>query len=60
MLLGNLDSVIAPITLMKPMSLGLDGVCILDEQGHETPITQDMIVRACEDLLQRMSTRLAA
>ena len=46
MMLSNLDNGNAPITLVCPMNLGLGDICIVDENGQETPLTEDMIVRA--------------
>ncbi len=57
MMLSNLDNGNAPITLVCPMNLGLGDICIVDENGQETPLTEDMIVRAFEDILEHSEDR---
>ncbi len=52
MMFSNLDAGNAPIALVCPMNLGLDGVCIVDDEGMEIPLTEDMIVRAFEDIIE--------
>lgn len=40
--------------LMFAMSAGnpFQGAALLDEQGREIPITEEMIVKACDELLK--------
>ncbi len=44
-------------TFLVPEPWSLDGSAFFDAEGHEIPMTQEMIVRACEDLLHRLDTR---
>jgi len=41
--------------LMSASSAGnpFHGAALLDENGRETPITEEMIMRACDDLMER-------
>ncbi|NNM52031.1 MAG: hypothetical protein HKM02_07370 [Pseudomonadales bacterium] len=56
MMLTSAETSVIATSMLVPMSLGLSGVCVLDEQGHETPMTEEMILRACEDLLRKLQT----
>ncbi len=42
---------------LVPEPWNLEGSAFFDAEGHEIPMTQEMILRACEDLLQRLDTR---
>ena len=42
--------------LLAPEPWSLDGVAFFDEEGHEVAMTQEMILRACEELLRRINT----
>lgn len=40
--------------LMTDLTIGnpFHGAALLDEQGHEIPITEEMIMRACDELMK--------
>ncbi len=56
MMLTSAETSVIPTHMLMPMSLDLSGVCVLDEQGREIPMTEEMILRACEDLLKKLQT----
>lgn len=35
-----------------PCANPFQGAALLDEQGHEIPITEEMITRACDELMK--------